>query len=325
MSSYKLHIKHYQILTNAELTFHQGLTLITGPSNHGKSSLIKALQQLLYNQPGTHYIQHNHTKSTIQFQKFTTQDNSPQQVYSITYTKDSSSNGQYDITTQDNPQPQRFTKLGSSQLDHIKELTHIDKQLNYNFWQQMDKPFMLSLSNKEQFDLLQQSPHTHTLNQVQQQMTTDRKAHSKSLQDIQAQIDLIQQQNQQFTQQLTHKSQIDDLYTQSLQLQQTKDQIDNILSLLKRYDTIDLTSIQHTITTLQQIPPTTTLKQQEDHLNKIKILFNNLTRTVNPINEHLNSIQQLQTQQDRITLFKQTHFTTCPLCHHPFNQNHTTH
>lgn len=330
MSTYKLTIDNYQILQHAQLLFPQGLTLITGPSNHGKSSIFKALQQLVYNTPGTNYINHNHTKTTIQFTKYATDNDTSTDdnvVYDITYSKDTKGNGQYDITDYTNILPnqqERFTKLGSSQIDPVKQLTHIDKQLNYNFWNQMDKPFMLSLTNKEQFDLLQQSPHTQTLNNVQQHMTQDRKQYDKYITQTQSQLTLIQQQNQQFTTQLINKPQIDDLYNTISQMQQHRNNITQLTTLLTQYDTIDLNKLQGLLSTLQDIPSLTTLQQTKQQLDQFTTLFNNLTRTVQPINELLNTIQQYQTQQTRVQLFTQTHFKLCPLCHQPFN-NHISH
>ena len=34
-------------------------------------------------------------------------------------------------------------KLGVNQIDKVKELTNIDKNLGYNFWDQLEKPFLL--------------------------------------------------------------------------------------------------------------------------------------------------------------------------------------
>lgn len=323
MSTYKLTVQNYQILQKAELTFNQGLTLITGPSNHGKSSLIKALQQLVYNSPGTNYITHNHTKTTIRFQKFNSPtDSTP--IFDIQYSKDTKGNGQYDVQTHDSQE--RFTKLGSSQLDQIKHITHIDKSLNYNFWNQMDKPFMLSLTNKEQFDLLQQSPHTATLSTIQHNMTQDRKVYAKELDNHQSQLQLLQQQDQQYKQQLQGKEKIDSLFKKTQELTAQKQTLDQLQTFISQFDQIDLQSIQSKLNGLQNIPSTHTITQHKQTLDQITQLFNQLTRTVQPINEHLNTLKQTQTRQDQLKLFMQTHFTTCPLCHQPFNSiNHNTH
>jgi exonuclease SbcC len=46
-------IKDYQILKNIELDFKPGLNVITGPSNNGKSSIIKAIKAAIYTETGS--------------------------------------------------------------------------------------------------------------------------------------------------------------------------------------------------------------------------------------------------------------------------------
>ncbi|MCF6097423.1 AAA family ATPase [Thermovorax subterraneus] len=53
----KLKINNFQSHKNTEITFDEGLTVILGPTDQGKSAIIRALKWVLYNEPrGTDFI-----------------------------------------------------------------------------------------------------------------------------------------------------------------------------------------------------------------------------------------------------------------------------
>ena len=122
----KFTIDNYQIIKHGEILFRPGITLITGSSNNGKSSIFKAYKQLIYNLSGNTYINQNADKC-----KLTLENND----YKIAYNK-SKSKSNYDITT--NEGTLSFDKLGVNQIPEIKDLVKIDKNLHYNFWEQLD-------------------------------------------------------------------------------------------------------------------------------------------------------------------------------------------
>ena len=45
-------IENYQIIKKGSILIRPGITLITGPSNNGKSSIFKAYKQIIYNLSG---------------------------------------------------------------------------------------------------------------------------------------------------------------------------------------------------------------------------------------------------------------------------------
>lgn len=323
MSTYKLHTQNYQIIKDATITIPQGLTLITGKSNNGKSSLIKSFQQLIYNTSGTTFIRHNQPNITISLE-FTNPDN-PSDNYTIVYTK-SHKGGKYQITHNNNTDI--YQKLGSSQLPQIKDITHIDKELNYNFWNQMEKPFLLSLSPKEQFDILQNSPHSSTLQSVSTSMVSDRKSYQQSQTQHQSKLELIQQQNTQYQQQLSQLPTITSLFNQITDLKHTSQHLQTLHTKYTQYQQItsQITPIATRLSQLSNIPSLDTLITLHATISTITAKYHKLQQSVYPINDLLNTIRNTQTQSDRITCLIQTYFPNCPLCNQPFiTHNHTTH
>ena len=267
---------------------------------------------MLYNNPGTDYIKHNASATTIEF----SQDDN----FHITYTKSKDKSAVCEIQ-QPNKQNQLFTKLGSSQVPQVKDTTHIDKDLDYNFWSQMDKPFLIGLTPREQFDILQNSPHTATLNNCLQHITQDRKSQQTTETQLQAQLQIVQQQNQMFTTQLQKEPQISSLYTQINALQETNNTISNLKTLLQNYNKIDTQSTQNQLQKLQSIPQTTKLQEDFNKYQQVYNLFLQLQQTVNPINEQHNLLQQTTNQIERTKLFLQDNFKVCPLCNKPFGDD----
>ena len=140
----KFTIDNYQIIKHGEILFRPGITLITGSSNNGKSSIFKAYKQIIYNLSGNTYINQNADKCKLTLEN---------DDYKITYTK-TKTKSSYDITT--NEGSLSFDKLGVNQIPEIKDLVKIDKNLHYNFWEQLEKPFLINRTNREQFLLLQE-------------------------------------------------------------------------------------------------------------------------------------------------------------------------
>ena len=48
----EVEVQDYQIIKNVKAEFIPGLNLVVGPSNNGKTSLLKAMKSLLYTEPG---------------------------------------------------------------------------------------------------------------------------------------------------------------------------------------------------------------------------------------------------------------------------------
>lgn len=307
MSHYSLDVKNYQIIKQAHLEFHQGLTLITGKSNNGKSSLFKAFKQLAYNTPGMDFIKHNTKQSTI---TLTHQDTT------ITYSKHISDGGKYHIQT---PQINEvYTKLGSSQPDIVKETLRIDKEFNYNFWDQLNKPFLISMSPREQFDLIQNSPHSITLNQCISNITADRKQSQTQQVQLQSQLDLLHDQISQQEQQITNLPKLATLHQQITTLQNTSLHLNNLTDLLDAHNSIDISTIQAKLSKLGTLPTLTSLETTLNQFTNIDSIYQLLLGTTKPINDIQHQITTKSTTYDAVSKLLTEQFTSCPLCNQPF-------
>lgn len=63
--SLKTQIKDFQIVKKASLEFIPGLNVIVGPSNNGKTSILKAIKAAIYTVPGATPIRSGQTSYAV--------------------------------------------------------------------------------------------------------------------------------------------------------------------------------------------------------------------------------------------------------------------
>lgn len=126
-----LRLSNFQRHSFANLSFSEGINVITGPSDSGKSSFIRALRLLFLNRPGgDSFLKTGEDKVSCSFEirgaKIERLKGGGENCYFL--------NGE------------KFTAFGSSVPEQIKENTFFD---DINLQLQMDSPFLLSLSPGE--------------------------------------------------------------------------------------------------------------------------------------------------------------------------------
>ena len=159
----KVTIKDFQIVKSASLEFIPGLTVINGESNNGKSALFRAVKSCIYNEPGTtnvrmgckNYIvgiEHNNHKVIMQ-------------------------KGENSLYLIDGKQ---YNKIGKTQLPEVARILGItalninDTTEKINFWDQMEKPFLLDRNAYDLFRFIVDTGEDDNLNTTLRSMVTDK-------------------------------------------------------------------------------------------------------------------------------------------------------
>lgn len=328
---YDFTIENYQIISPTQhIEFHTGLTLITGKSNNGKTSIIKALKQLTYNHKPPYYITHltQHTHLTLQHLHEPTTglspSSQPQPIYRIDYHKTPQST-KYTLThhTPSATSTTHLTNVGLQQPQQVSLLTHIDRQLNLNFWDQLTQPFLLSLTPSQQFTQLNNTPTTLHIQNILTQIKQDTQHTNQSLSNTQSNLTLLHSQHQHNQQQLTSLSHITTLHDNIHQLQPDLQRLTSLHTQLTQYHTTQ-SKIHQLTSQLHSLPDLTTLTSSlislQPLITKINTLTSQLTslkNTVPKINTLTQQIQDTQTQLTNLSQFLTQNFTTCPLCNQP--------
>lgn len=182
MINIRVSVKDYQIIKQAILDFKPGLTSIIGPSNNGKSSILKAIKSAVYTEPGSTPI-----RTGAQSYIVGIQDNGHTVVYqkkegSSKYLVDDKSYSKFGLST-----PEEV-----STALNIRELILNGNKVQLNFWNQMDKPFLLDKSAGELFKFILDSGENDQLSSVLKAMVTDRQSLNKEADNLQGQITALE-------------------------------------------------------------------------------------------------------------------------------------
>lgn len=303
----KFTIDNYQIIKHGEILFRPGITLITGSSNNGKSSIFKAYKQIIYNLSGNTYINQYADKCKLTLEN---------EDYKITYNK-TKTKSSYDITTKEGTLS--FDKLGVNQIPEIKDLVNIDKNLHYNFWEQLEKPFLINKTNREQFLLLQESPISSNLLNIQDNIKADIKSLKEDLLIKQGSLNVINENILEEEKVLVNSDDINNL-------------VDNVSILIETYNKlttfknniIKLTSIDSELEKINNIVDITfdsTVEESYNLFADIKEKISRLLTFSKSINELNIDYNNTNTELEKINNIINTKFKVCPVCGQEIHNN----
>lgn len=264
--NFKVSIKNYQIIKDASLDFIPGLNVIIGPSNNGKSSIIKAIKALIYTVPGTTPIRNgqsfyavgiNYNNHTVILQK-----GLKESVYIVDgekYTK-------YGVNT---------PEIVSKSLN-IKELVLNGNKEQLNFWDQMKYPFLIDKTSTELFKFIIDSSDSDQVSKSLKDMVSDRQQLSKNIDILQGSINTI-----------------------DLDIDNYKSILNNSKDVLEACDNIiNLQSKISKLNQLKQIKEThinnlKLLEENKNKLIKIDIILNRDIDMINQVTHKLNNLIKL--------------------------------
>lgn len=163
----KVRIKNYEILEDVKLEFVEGLNIITGESNNGKSAIFRAIEGAIFNETGDDFIQFEKDYSLVALQD---------KENTIVWKKPRAKNKSTVYTVNG----EELTKVGRSQVDEVADVINIreikltsrDKE-KLNFWVQMGYPFLIGKSGSQLFEFLSLSSEDDNLTEVIKEMRTD--------------------------------------------------------------------------------------------------------------------------------------------------------
>ena len=176
--------KDFEIIDDLTLELKDGITVIVGPSNNGKSSIIRLLRSLIYNLNSDASIQQGKTSYTIgivdgQNKIIVKRDinASNKTVYSV--------NGTVLKKVGRNPVPEVENALNMRLIDINK------KKVELNFMQQMEYPFLIGESGGFIYDFLSSSSNQTDFNDLIKTMKTDLKDFSDKKKHLEGQTDVL--------------------------------------------------------------------------------------------------------------------------------------
>ena len=147
---FKIKIKNFQSLAEGELELEDGLTIVTGATNNGKSAIVRAVDAAIFNNGNDEHIKAGTDKMIIEL------DNGK---HSLRFTRKSA--GRTDKTTYQFDEGEVQQKVGRNQLPETEKLFNIrevrlqnNQKARLNFWHQNEKPFLMDKTAGQLYEFL---------------------------------------------------------------------------------------------------------------------------------------------------------------------------
>lgn len=145
----KLKIKDFQSIKNADIDI-SGITIITGKSNAGKTAVIRALSDAVFNSGDDSHVRAGASRCTIEL------DDGKNRM---TFMRDASRKSEK--TSYSFNGGAEIRKVGRDQLPEVKEMFGITDvrmangtKATLNFWNQNDRPFLMDKSPQQLYEFL---------------------------------------------------------------------------------------------------------------------------------------------------------------------------
>lgn len=209
----KVGIKNYEILNDVELEFKKGLNIIVGETNHGKSSIFRAIYSAIFNEIGNGFI-----NSRAEEAEVVIEDEDDKVKWNKR--KNKSPTTLYKVNGED------MKKVGRTQVEEVAEALNIeeveltsDVKERINFWQQMKYPFLLDKTSSQLFEFLSLSSENDNLTEVVKDMKSDLKDIKKRVREKENSIDTYKSIIRKEEKYLNSKKGFGDLYDNILSLE----------------------------------------------------------------------------------------------------------
>jgi len=143
MKFVKLHLKNFQAYVDTTIDFIEGLNIIVGPSDTGKSSIVRALRKVIRDTPsGKDFINENATEMKLSL----VIENDDGEIITITRQVTPSKNLYYLDTTEFGGFGREVPQEIQQALEMVLIKLENSDQIDLHFFDQHDGPFMVSKS-----------------------------------------------------------------------------------------------------------------------------------------------------------------------------------
>lgn len=283
-----LSVKDFQIIKSANLLFLPGLNCIIGQSNNGKSALMRAAKSCFYNTPGTASVRLGCSNYAVGLQ-----------INGHTVILQKGTNSLYKIDNQ------VFGKIGRTQLEEVANATGV-KELNINgtneqinFWDQMEKPFLLDRSETELFRFIVDSGKDNNVTKALKTITQDRQQITKDITITEGKIQVIENNIKRQEEELKDSDKKLEIYNRVIELGPKIKRIQEITSLKNKalQDGQQLSAIILTKSKIDTLYNSTSalLESISNNTKKTKLL----SSLISNITSNTNDLELLKIQSAR--------------------------
>lgn len=150
MGDWNVKIKDFQSLKSVDIDIKNGITIITGPTNNGKTAILRAIESSLFNSMSDDMVRSGKNIAGVTISNGS---------HSMVYMRNARGKSEKTAYQFDGGNIQK--KVGRSQLPEVAKMFGVtDVRMNngvkvrLNFWEQGDKPFLMDKTAGQLFEFL---------------------------------------------------------------------------------------------------------------------------------------------------------------------------
>lgn len=299
---HSLSMSNFQSHKNTELELHPGVNVIIGPSDSGKSSIMRALYWALFNRPVGDAFKsnwkHEECAVSVNFEDGT-----------VTRVKNKSFNG-YLLEAEDIKHPE-FSGFGRSMPGAVSSFINMTA---INFQRQMDPPFMLNWSPGDRGAFLNDITNLDIIDKSITSIKKIIKKETTGISTCEDNIDDIKEQLKEFKYLKDFEEELESLEKNQYRLEtlqsKEKDLTQTLVSLVKQNGKVKkykrVLKAEKEVKRLDNLCKE--IKRMEVRMDELEQLLTDITNVNEEIKEYKTHIRELKKQFDKLMPNK------CPLC-----------
>ena len=302
----ELELFNFQSHNHTKLDFMSGLNVITGPSDQGKSSLIRALRWVLYNEPnGTDFIKMGSNECQV---KVTLKND-----YQIIRKRNKKEN-RYIIISPEGEE-EVLEKVGRGVPEEVKKLHGMpkiswdtDSKMTLNLDYQLDGAFLLNESSYTRAKVLGRLSRVHVVDSAIRDTVRDTSKLKRRRETLEDDIERIDEKLEDFSDLEELAREIEKEKELLVKLKESKKELTQLTKLQNKFKKIEQKEkkLKELLSELSQIEQLKTivkkLNQKEKRLKKLKEskkLYNKQQRQSKQLKEIINATNNLVKLKDK--------------------------
>lgn len=233
MGSWVVDVKDFQSLKKVHLSIENGLNIVTGKTNVGKSAVFRAIDAALFNMGDDSMVRGGKRYSGVSIDNGT---------HKMVFCRDAQGKNEKTAYQFDDGTVQK--KVGRSQLPEVAQMFNIrdvrmqnGTKMKINFWYQNDKPFLMDKTAGQLYEFLSLSS-CDKYSRILKLMVADLKVQEADINSITTEIDTLKVVNNRKLDFISKNQGFDDLYVRVITADQQRKSLEGIEHILERIQDI---------------------------------------------------------------------------------------
>lgn len=270
----EIKIKDFNCIKNLTINLQPGLNIIQGPSNSGKSSILKAIENCIFNQSGTTNVRQGCDNYSVGIKY---------KDHTVSLVKGKDTKYKIDDIV--------YEKIGVNQLAEVAEALNIretvlgGEKVRLNFSKQLTYPFLLDKTPGQLYRFIVDSSESESLSNVLKDINKDIKEVDKAIIQNEAQIDILTKQQIQLNESLKNADKILEVSNNILELDTECNSINELLVCYSKYSNLstDIINLKYSYNKLNINIDTDNLDLLKEDYDKIHQLADRHNKIFNEV------------------------------------------